>query len=175
MSTPINTLPLKTQQTNIDANDINDPIVQDVLNEFQEELHSSKQTNKAPMQMPSQQMQLLQQQQMQQMQQQQQQQQQQLLLQQQQMQGGMQGGLLPVSKNNSNKFDNMSSYLDIEVAKKSLILVIISLIIYNSGIINTMYEKMPEYLQDNLNNFDIYIKSASLFTIIYILSFFEYL
>jgi hypothetical protein len=91
------------------------------------------------------------------------------------MQGGMQGGLLPVSKNNSNKFDNMSSYLDIEVAKKSLILVIISLIIYNSGIINTMYEKMPEYLQDNLNNFDIYIKSASLFTIIYILSFFEYL
>jgi hypothetical protein len=169
MSTPINTLPLKTQQTNIDANDINDPIVQDVLNEFQEELHSSKQMNKAPMQMPSQQMQLLQQQQMQQMQQQQQQQQ--LLLQQQQMQGG----LLPVSKNNQNKFDNMSSYLDIEVAKKSLILVIISLIIYNSGIINTMYEKMPEYLQDNLNNFDIYIKSASLFTIIYILSFFEYL
>jgi hypothetical protein len=169
MSTPINTLPLKTQQTNIDANDINDPIVQDVLNEFQEELHSSKQTNKAPMQMPSQQMQLLQQQQMQQ--QQQQQQQQQLLLQQQQMQGG----LPPNSKNNSNKFDNMSSYLDIEVAKKSLILVIISLIIYNSGIINTMYEKMPEYLQDNLNNFDIYIKSASLFTIIYILSFFEYL
>jgi len=158
MSTPINTLPLKTQQTNIDANDINDPIVQDVLNEFQEELHSSKQMNKAPMQMPSQQMQLLQQQQ-------------QLLLQQQQMQGG----LLPVSKNNQNKFDNMSSYLDIEVAKKSLILVIISLIIYNSGIINTMYEKMPEYLQDNLNNFDIYIKSASLFTIIYILSFFEYL
>jgi hypothetical protein len=168
MSTPINTLPLKTQQTNIDANDINDPIVQDVLNEFQEELHSSKQMNKAPMQMPSQQMQLLQQQQMQQMQQQQQQQ---LLLQQPQMQGG----LLPVSKNNQNKFDNMSSYLDIEVAKKSLILVIISLIIYNSGIINTMYEKMPEYLQDNLNNFDIYIKSASLFTIIYILSFFEYL
>jgi hypothetical protein len=171
MSTPINTLPLKTQQTNIDANDINDPIVQDVLNEFQEELHSSKQTNKAPMQMPSQQMQLLQQQQMQQQQQQQQQMQQQLLLQQQQMQGG----LPPNSKNNSNKFDNMSSYLDIEVAKKSLILVIISLIIYNSGIINTMYEKMPEYLQDNLNNFDIYIKSASLFTIIYILSFFEYL
>jgi hypothetical protein len=172
MSTPINTLPLKTQQTNIDANDINDPIVQDVLNEFQEELQSSKQANK----LPSQQMQLLQQQQMQQ-QMQQQQMQQQLLLQQQQMQGGQQGmqGLPPNSKNYQNKFDNMSSYLDIEVAKKSLILVIISLIIYNSGVINTLYEKMPDYLQDNLNNFDIYIKSASLFAIIYILSFFEYL
>ena len=172
MSTPINTLPLKTQQTNIDANDINDPIVQDVLNEFQEELLSSKQGNKSPMQMPSQQMQ-----QMQLLQQQQQQQQMQLLQQQQQMQGGQQvmQGLPPNSKNNQNKFDNMSSYLDIEVAKKSLILVIISLIIYNSGIINMMYEKMPDYLQDNLNNFDIYIKSASLFSIIYILSFFEYI
>ena len=172
MSTPINTLPLKTQQTNIDANDINDPIVQDVLNEFQEELLSSKQGNKSPMQMPSQQMQ-----QMQLLQQQQQQQQMQLLQQQQQMQGGQQvmQGLPPNSKNNQNKFDNMSSYLDIEVAKKSLILVIISLIIYNSGIINMMYEKMPDYLQDNLNNFDIYIKSASLYSIIYILSFFEYI
>ena len=172
MSTPINTLPLKTQQTNVDANDINDPIVQDVLNEFQEELLSSKQGNKSPMQMPSQQMQQMQL--LQQQQQQQQQQQMQLLQQQQQMQG-MQG--LPPNnlKNNQNKFDNMSSYLDIEVAKKSLILVIISLIIYNSGIINMMYEKMPDYLQDNLNNFDIYIKSASLFSIIYVLSFFEYI
>ena len=175
MSTPINTLPLKTQQTNIDANDINDPIVQDVLNEFQEELLSSKQGNKSPMQMPSQQMQQMQL--LQQQQQQQQQQQMQLLQQQQQMQGmqGGQQGLPPNSKNNQNKFDNMSSYLDIEVAKKSLILVIISLIIYNSGIINMMYEKMPDYLQDNLNNFDIYIKSASLFSIIYVLSFFEYI
>jgi len=174
MSTPINTLPLKTQQTNIDANDINDPIVQDVLNEFQEELHSSKQANKSPQQVQQQllQQQLLQQQMQQQQQQMQQQQQQQV--QQQLMQGGQQG-MSPNSKNYQNKFDNMSSYLDIEVAKKSLILVIISLIIYNSGVINTMYEKMPDYLQDNLNNFDIYIKSASLFAIIYILSFFEYL
>jgi hypothetical protein len=77
-------------------------------------------------------------------------------------------------KNNLNKSD-YSSYLDTEVAKKSLILVIISLIIYNSGIINIAYEKMPDYLQDNLNNFDIYIKSLSLFAIIYVLSFFEYI
>ena len=34
---------------------------------------------------------------------------------------------------------------------------------------------MPDYLQDNLNNFDIYIKSLSLFSIIYILSFFDYI
>jgi hypothetical protein len=154
MSTPLNTLPLKTQQTNIsDTNDINDPLVQDVLNEFQEELMISKQQSQqsqhmhqpSPMMMPPQQ------------------------------QYNNQQHYQHINyKNNLNKSD-ISSYLDTEVAKKSLILVIISLVIYNSGIINTVYEKMPDYLQDNLNNFDIYIKSLSLFTIIYVLSFFEYI
>ena len=154
MSTPVNTLPLKTQQSNIsDTNDINDPLVQDVLNEFQEELMISKQHappsqhmhhQQQPMMMPSQQ------------------------------QYHQPHSQHTNYKNNFNKSD-FSLYLDTEVAKKSLILVIISLIIYNSGIINTVYEKMPDYLQDNLNNFDIYIKSLSLFAIIYVLSFFEYI
>jgi len=168
MSTPISTLPLKTQQSNTgDVNDINDPIVQDVLNEFQEELMISKQP-KTP-QISQQQMLM-------------QQQQQQMLMQQQQQQMLHQHPPLPShspngsnSGNSLNKYDSISSYLDTEVAKKSLILVIIAVIIYHSGIINTVYEKMPEYLQDNLNTFDIYIKSISLFSIIYVLSFFEYI
>jgi hypothetical protein len=160
MSTPINTLPLKTQQTNVsDSNDINDPLVQDVLSEFQEELMMSKQP-KPPQISPDQ---LMYQQQMMQQQQ----------MQQQQLQRQQQPP--PPTPHNINKYDNISSYLDIEVAKKSLILVIVSLIIYNSGIINIIYEKLPEYLQDNLNSFDIYIKSISLFLIIYVLSFFEYI
>ena len=154
MSTPINTLPSKTQQSNIsDTNDINDPLVQDVLNEFQEELMISKQhapqsqqMHQLPPMMPPQQQYHNQQYQQQHLN----------------------------YKNNLNKSD-YSTYLDTELAKKSLILVIISLIIYNSGIINTVYEKLPDYLQDNLNNFDIYIKSLSLFAIIYVLSFFEYI
>jgi preprotein translocase subunit SecF len=173
MSTPISTLPLKTQQSNTgDVNDINDPIVQDVLNEFQEELMISKQP-KTP-QVSQQQQQMLMQQQ--------QQQHQQMLMQQQQQQMLHQHPPLPShspngsnSGNSLNKYDSISSYLDTEVAKKSLILVIIAVIIYHSGIINTVYEKMPEYLQDNLNTFDIYIKSISLFSIIYVLSFFEYI
>jgi hypothetical protein len=160
MSTPINTLPLKTQQTNVgDSNDINDPLVQDVLSEFQEELMMSKQP-KPPQISPDQ---LMYQQQMMQQQQ----------MQQQQLQRQQQPP--PPTPHNINKYDNISSYLDIEVAKKSLILVIVSLIIYNSGIINIIYEKLPDYLQDNLNSFDIYIKSISLFLIIYVLSFFEYI
>lgn len=172
MSTPISTLPLKTQQVNstasADVNDINDPIVQDVLNEFQEELrHSSNQSKSYPpmpppnhqipqqhphMPQPNHQMPPM---------------------------PPTQPMMYPSQnwsgKSNGNRYDSIASYLDIEVAKRSLILVIVSLIIYHSGIINVAYEKMPDYLQDNLTNFDIYIKSASLFSIIYVLSFFEYI
>ena len=172
MSTPISTLPLKTQQSNTgDANDINDPIVQDVLNEFQEELMISKQP-KTPQISQQQQQQMLMQQQ--QMLMQQQMQQQQMLHQQPPMPSGN-GSNATNASNSLNKYDSISSYLDTEVAKKSLILVIIAVIIYHSGIINTVYEKMPDYLHDNLNTFDIYIKSISLFSIIYVLSFFEYI
>jgi len=163
MSTPITTLPLKTQQTNIDNNDINDPIVQDVLNEFQEELMNSKQPNKSQQMTP---------QQMQQQQQNMLQMQQQMLLQQPPM---INQPPNYNSRNYINKYDNISAYADVDIAKRSLILVILSLIIYHSGIINNVYEKLPDYLQDNLNNFDIYIKSASFFSVIYILSFFDYI
>lgn len=175
MSTPISTLPLKTQQSNTgDANDINDPIVQDVLNEFQEELMISKQP-KTPQISQQQQQQMLMQQQQQMLMQQQMQQQ---MLHQQPPMPPMPSGNGSNGSNGSNslnKYDSISSYLDTEVAKKSLILVIIAVIIYHSGIINTVYEKMPDYLHDNLNTFDIYIKSISLFSIIYVLSFFEYI
>jgi hypothetical protein len=161
---------MKTQQGANEANDINDPIVQDVLNEFQEELMLSKQPRAPLQQQPPQQPQ--------------------------QPQAppympsphASQYPQYPPASPHSHasqhspqqrggygKYDNISSYLDTEVAKKSLILVILAVIIYHSGIVNTVYEKMPEYLQDNLNNFDIYIKSASLFSIIYVLTFFEYI
>jgi hypothetical protein len=189
MSTPINTLPLKTQHAGAanaaggaggagatDMNDINDPIVQDVLNEFQEELMISKQPKSS--------------------QQQQSQYMPQMLPPHSQHpqhpphpqhpqypphQPHMPPSPYPSHQSpmlyppHNSKYDNISSYLDTDVAKKSLILVILAIIIYHSGIINTVYEKMPDYLQENLTNFDIYIKSISLFTIIYVLSFFEYI
>jgi hypothetical protein len=170
MSTPISTLPMKTQQGTggaSDANDINDPIVQDVLNEFQEELMLSKQPRTPQAQQPPYIPLLPQQSQSQQ--------------QSQQSHAPQHPPMsphypsYPSSPYGYSKYDNISSYLDTEVAKKSLILVILAVIIYHSGIINTVYEKMPDYLQDNLTNFDIYIKSASLFSIIYVLSFFEYI
>lgn len=174
MSTPISTLPMKTQQTGgaSEANDINDPIVQDVLNEFQEELMLSKQpkmpphSQHSPQQVP-------------------------YMPPQHASQHSHPQPYPPHASHppyppqhpphsqhhgyQQSKYGDISSYMDTEVAKRSLILVILAVIIYHSGIINTMYEKMPDNLQDNLNNFDIYIKSASLFAIIYVLSFFEYI
>lgn len=111
MSTPISTLPLKTQQTNVgDTNDINDPLVQDVLSEFQEELMMSKQPK--PPQISQEQ--IIQQQQIMLQQQMQQQQMQQLQRQQQQQQQ------IANTTHNTSKYDNILSYLDIEVAKKKL-------------------------------------------------------
>jgi hypothetical protein len=161
MSTPISTLPLKTQPSNTaEANDINDPVVQDVLNEFQDELMMSKKS--AMPQHP--QMPPMPPQQSYPPQQHSQQYPQQMY---------PHPPIYPPTPN--GKYDSISAYVDTEVAKKSLILVILAVIIYHSGIINTVYEKMPDNLQDHLTNFDIYIKSISLFSIIYVLSFFEYI
>jgi hypothetical protein len=156
MSTPISTLPLKTQPSG-ETNDINDPVVQDVLNEFQDELMMSKQSKSHPP-----------------------------IPQQQPQYPSMPPHAYPPHPPHppqhpyppypsQSKYDSISAYIDTEVAKKSLILVILAVIIYHSGIINTVYEKLPDNLQDNLTSFDIYIKSISLFSIIYVLSFFEYI
>lgn len=168
MSTPISTLPIKTQSVGGDTsgtNDINDPIVQDVLNEFQEELMLSKQPKMPPHPPHPQQPQHASHAS-------------QPPLQAPYMPSQYPPQYPPHSQHHGyqqSKYGDISSYMDTEVAKRSLILVILAVIVYHSGIINTVYEKMPDNLQDNLNNFDIYIKSASLFAIIYVLSFFEYI
>ena len=73
-----------------------------------------------------------------------------------------------------NKYDYMV-YIDIELIKKNLIIVIIVFLIYNSGIINNIYDKIPDYLQENITTFDIYIKSTIIFIILYIISYLGYL
>jgi hypothetical protein len=75
---------------------------------------------------------------------------------------------------NINKYDYMV-YIDIELIKKNLIIVIIVFLIYNSGIINNIYDKIPDYLQENITTFDIYIKSTIIFIILYIISYLGYL
>jgi len=161
MSTPTSTLPLKTDRTSSpDQSDINDPIVQDVLNEFREELITSK--NKEASKQTQHNNQIQEQQQYQQQQ-----------YQQQQYQNDVNNQNKNVVTEKNENFPY--SHIDFDIIKKSLVIVIISILIYNTGIINNLYEKMPEYLHENLNIFDIYIKSVSLFVSIYILTLFQYI
>ena len=185
MSTPTKTLPVNQNVKTLENNDINDPIVQDVLNEFREEYSSKNKVENNIVQQKYEDMReynqpSLQQQQQQLLQQQQQQLQQQQLQQQNQL-------------NNYNIIDNYQqqqqqqqqpqlitdidkkNYFDIELVKKNLTIVILVLLLYNTPLFNTIYEKMPEYLYDNLMSCDILIKSISLFSVLYVLAFLTYI
>jgi hypothetical protein len=191
MSTPTATLPIKTDNSIIDQSDINDPIVQDVLNEFRDELTSSKKKDEYK-HMNIANAQLSQQQQNQPSYQQpmpppQHQYQQPSHLPQnfQQSSQGPQGPQGPSQYHNSSyqyprqtqAYSDSFPYfnIDFDIIKKNLIIVIIALLIYNTGLINILYEKAPDYLQDIILPFDIYIRSVTYFISLYILSLFEYL
>lgn len=172
MSTPLNTLPLKTQPSE-DVSDINDPMVQDVLNEFQEELLMSKKNEQQHVQQHVQQQsqqsqhvqhQAHQTQQMQPMSQQ-------IPLQQQSIRQHVANKYTVNYNQNSFPY----SYFDMDIAKQTLIIVIIVVLIYNTTIMEMIYEKLPIYVQDLTHNFDLYIKGFSLFVILYLLLFLQYI
>jgi hypothetical protein len=77
----------------------------------------------------------------------------------------------PYSQMNKNDY---MLYMDIELIKKNLIIVIIVFLIYFSGIINNIYDKMPEYLQETIMPIDVYIKTGFLFIILYLISYLGY-
>ena len=151
MSTPLNNLPLKTQK-NVETNDndINDPMVQDVLNEFQEELIvNSKQENSynpPPQQPPPQH-------------------QPQNIHSQQQMYN--------IKYNNNQQ--GYQQYLNVDIAKKITIITIIVVIITYSNLLQTIYEKLPASVFELIEHYDIYIKGFILFIILYVLSLFDYI
>jgi hypothetical protein len=162
-------------------NDINDPLVQDVLSEFRDELHLSKNkdiNSNLQSQSPNNQhiplipniMSSINNNQPPQY-----------------FNNGIPPMYMPPQQSNTynsqppyslsqnmNKYDYMV-YIDIELIKKNLIIVIIVFLIYNSGIINNIYDKIPDYLQENITTFDIYIKSTIIFIILYIISYLGYL
>jgi hypothetical protein len=165
MATPLNNLPLKTQQDNNDISDINDPMVQDVLNEFQEELIMSKKSQEAhipphhlhqqpQLQHPSnvpQQMHL--------------------------HQSNPYYPQQPVNKYSINYSNDKFpyNYIDMELIKKILIVVIIAVLVFYTNLMHTIYEKLPPYAYDIMVSFDVYVKGLALFTILYILGFMQYI
>ena len=160
MSTPTSTLNGNTKQT--DNNDINDPVVQDVLNEFRDE-YSSKNKNVTSSMIPDYEDEVVE-------------------------HTPYDNYPPPPTLNRRPEYNAPDRYppsqngknesitnIDIELVKKNLMIVIIVLLIHNTGMMTTVYDKMPEYLHENLNTYDILIKAFSLFIILYVLSLFNYI
>lgn len=178
MSTPLNTLPLRTQTTNEEGSDISDPMVQDVLNEFQSELMMSQKSEQVQHQQP----QHMQPQQVQQPQQQAQQPYQQPYQQPSHLQPPPPMPYQPSSayyppqythKKKSQDFPY--SLIDTEILQKTVIIIIIVILVYHTGLLFTMYEKLPLYVSELCEKFDMYIKILLIFVIIYALFVFSYI
>ena len=157
MATPLTNIPLKTQHSG-DNNELQDPLVQDVLKEFEEEIAASKKNT--------------QQQQMQQMQQMQQQQQ---MMQPQMMQPQQQ---YPQNQSLNNyqqqlNFFPKKNLIDYNLARKALIITIIVLLLNYTQIFSLIYEKLPANLNSISIAYDFYIKGSILFIALYILFLYE--
>lgn len=150
MSTPIDNIPLKTNNEITKDDDSNDPIVQDVLKEFENELstHKKNQQQPPPSPPPQQNYQIPQQQ--------------------------PQYHQPPPQQPYQMKKDKMiSEYIDIDFIKKSLIIIIIIYIIAYSNVLIHLYNFLPLNIFNIFTEYDIYIKLLLLFIIIYFLYFYE--
>jgi hypothetical protein len=158
MITPIEKVPLKTSNTNITPDMSDDPIVKDVLNEFEKELSLNNQSNNYQINNNQPQ------------QPQQQQQQQQQLPQQPQYQPSQQ---LPQPQPQQRQ--NQINYIDNILITKTFIICIIIAIVTNPNIYSTIISKIPENISVILDSYNYIIKIILIFIILYGLMFYKLL
>ena len=153
MITSIDKIPLKTSGGNITEDMADDPIVKDVLNEFEKELSLNEQTIKNNYHInnniPQQQFQ------------QPQQSQPQLQLQPQQLQPQLQ--------------QQPINYIDNILISKTFIICIVLAIIINPYIYNSVITNIPDYISVILENYNYIIKIILTFIILYALMFYKLL
>ena len=157
MITPIDKIPLKTSGANITEDMADDPIVKDVLNEFEKELSLNEQPIKNNYLINNNQHQqpyYPQQQQQQQSQQQQQQQYQQ---------------------NNQQQQSLKKNYIDNELITKVFIICVVIAIIINPVIYNTFISKIPENISGMFDSYNYIIKIILIFISLYVLMFYKLL
>jgi hypothetical protein len=159
MITPIEKVPLKTSNTNITPDMADDPIVKDVLTEFEKELSLNNQSNNYQINNNQHQQQ-----------QQQQQQQQPQLPQQPQYQPSQQ---LPQPQPQPQQ--KQVNYIDNILITKTFIICIIVAIVTNPNIYSTIISKIPENISVILDSYNYIIKIIMIFIILYGLMFYKLL
>lgn len=156
MTTKIDDIPLKTIKNNDINDDTNDPVVKDILNEFEQELEINinkehmkpneyKVNYEPPIENNIQQIQT-------------------------------QNYNIPKKINNNiKKQNNINSYINQDYINKSIIIIIIVGLIFSPIIFSTIVSKLPISIIPIVENYDFYIKLLLLFIIIYILYFYNFI
>ena len=155
MSTPINSIPLKTSQNiNDTEDDSSDPLVQDVLNEFQREIGSKTKPSLPEQQIPifhhppSHQH---------------------IIYQQPQQH-------IPNIIHQPPIIINKNNVINIEIAKKAAIITVVSLILFYPGLFTKICENiLPVNILTILINYEFYIIILTIFIIIYLLYYYKQL
>jgi hypothetical protein len=159
MITPIDKIPLKTSGANITDDMADDPIVKDVLNEFEKELSLNEQTIKNNYLINNNQHQH----------------QQQLQQQQQPLYHPLQQQLQPQQPQLQQQQSSKINYIDNELITKSFIICIVIAIIINPVIYNTILSKIPENISGIFDNYNYIIKIILIFIALYALMFYKLL
>lgn len=159
MSTPIDTLPLKTTR---DSTDIEDPMVQSVLKEFEQDMYSQQPEN-----IPQ-----IQQEQVQYVQQPVQQPMQQPV--QQPIQQPMQQ-FAPTSDHLKYSLTKRKRIIDMDIAKKAAIITLVSFLIYYSNISSYAINKLPDNVKHYTSGRELLINMIIVFLIFYTIIYFELL
>lgn len=153
MSTPIDTLPLKTTR---DSSDIEDPMVQSVLKEFEQDMYS-QQPQKQEENIPQ-----IQQEQVQ-------------YVQQPIQQPIQQVQLAPTSDHLKYSSTKRKRIIDMDIAKKAAIITLVSFLIYYSNISYYAINKLPDNVKTYTSGRELLINMIIVFLIFYAIIYLDLL
>lgn len=160
MITSIDKIPLKTSGATITEDMVDDPIVKDVLNEFEKELSMNEQTIKNNYQINNN------------LQYQSQQPVQQPL---QPIQQPIQQQYQPLYQSHNQPQKQSVNYIDNVLITKTFIICIVVAIIINPYIYNTIISKIPNNISILLDSYNYIIKIILAFITLYLLMFYKLL
>ena len=155
MATPISSLPLKTSQP-ANESELEDPMIQNVLKEFEDEMAQTRQNNEQQSQYTPQQGQQSYQHQYQQPQ----------LQSQYNIPGQQQYISQQPYVNDGRKFQKL---FNMDIAKKTLVITIIVVLFQHNNLLNLLISRLPEAVNNYISGRELLLNFAIVFLIIYVL------